>query len=380
MNTWSVEVRRDDAALAEIRAEWDDLFTRCATATPFQANAWLAAWWGQYGRPGRLRLVLVRFAGRLVAAAALRRERRWLCSVLTPVGGALSDFVDVLVDDEVAEPATQALADALAQLSGWQVVDLPETRPGSVAGTRLVEAWRGGHRVVAASRCLELPARELDEVVADLPSHARKTVRRRVNQIRKLGLGVVTVPAYQAERAVGDLLRLHTEQWQGRPVNPEHLRAEFRRHLGSAIPEMIRAGQAELFEYHLDGRCVAASLAIVGRDLVGGYLFGAEPGLRDRVDITTLLLGDALALAVRRRCGTMSMLRGDEPYKLRWRPEESINQRILLVRGASPRAWLYALAVRARRAAVLLAKRRLRRSGDQGKTSAPPALINKAGD
>src|SRR6185503_4099327 len=90
MNTWTVEVRRDDAALAEIRAEWDDLFGRCATATPFQAHAWLAAWWGQYGRPGRLRLVLVRYAGRLVAAAALRRERRWLCSVLTPVGGALS--------------------------------------------------------------------------------------------------------------------------------------------------------------------------------------------------------------------------------------------------------------------------------------------------
>ena len=33
--------------------------------------------------------------------------------------------------------------------------------------------------------------------------------------------------------------------------------------------------------------------------------------------------------------------------------------RVLLVRGGSPRAWLYATGVRARRAAVLLAKRRL---------------------
>jgi hypothetical protein len=55
----------------------------------------------------------------------------------------------------------------------------------------------------------------------------------------------------------------------------------------------------------------------------------------------------------------MSMLRGAEPYKLRWRPVESVNQRVLLVRGGSPRARLYAAGVRTRRAAVLLAKRRL---------------------
>jgi CelD/BcsL family acetyltransferase involved in cellulose biosynthesis len=358
-SVWSVEVRRDDAALAEMRAEWCDLFDRCATATPFQAHAWLTSWWHVYGRPGRLRLLLIRLDGRLVAAAALLHRRRWLCSVLSPVGGELSDFADVLVDDALAEPATQALADALAQLRGWQVLDLPETRPGAVAGTRLTEAWRGRHHLVPASLCLELPARELDDLVAGLPGHARKTARRRVNQIRRLGLDVRAVTADEAGRAVGDLLALHTRQWQGRPVNPEHVRAEFARHLGRAARDMIRDGQAELFEYRLGGRLVASSLAVVGRDLVGGYLYGAEPDLRARLDVTALLLGDTLALAVRRGCATMSMLRGAEPYKSRWRPAESVNQRVLLVRGGRPQAWLYAAAVRTRRAAVLLAKRRL---------------------
>ncbi|MFC5003591.1 GNAT family N-acetyltransferase [Dactylosporangium cerinum] len=359
VSAWSVEVRRDDTALAEIRTEWNDLFRRCATATPFQAHAWIASWWHTYGRPGRLRLILVRLDGRLVAAAALLRQRRWLCSVLTPVGGDLSDFADVLVDEALAEPAARALADALAQVSGWQVVDLPETRPGSVAGTLLAEAWRGRHHLVPASLCLELPARDLDDLVADLPGHTRKTVRRRVNQLRRLGLDVRAVTADEAGRAVGDLLALHARQWQGRQVNPEHVRAEFARHLGAATREMIADGQAELFEYRLDGQLVASSLAVVGRDLVGGYLYGAEPDLRDRADITTLLLSDTLPLAVRRSCATMSMLRGAEPYKLRWRPVESVNQRVLLVRGGSPRARLYAAGVRTRRAAVLLAKRHL---------------------
>jgi CelD/BcsL family acetyltransferase involved in cellulose biosynthesis len=359
VGAWSVEVHRDAAALAGIRAEWSDLFARCATATPFQAHAWLSSWWSVYGPPGRLRLVLVRLDGRLVAAAALLHRRRWLCSVLSPVGGDLSDFGDVLVDDELAEPAAQALADALAQLPGWQVVDLPETRPGSVAGTRLTDAWRGRHHLVTASLCLELPARHLDDLVAGLPGHTRKTVRRRVNQIRRLGMEVRAVTADEAGRAVGDLLALHARQWRGRRVNPEHVRAEFGRHLGRATGEMIRDGQAELFEYRLDGRLVASSLAVVGRDLVGGYLYGAEPELRDRLDITSLLLGDALPLAVRRGCATMSMLRGAEAYKLRWRPTESVNRRVLLLRCGSPRAWLYGAGVRIRQALVLLAKRHL---------------------
>jgi CelD/BcsL family acetyltransferase involved in cellulose biosynthesis len=288
-------------------------------------------------------------------------ERRWCCSVLTPVGGDLSDFADVLVDDALAEPAAQALADALAQLSGWQVVDLPETRTGSVAGTLLTEVWRGRHHHVTASCCLELPGRELADLVAELPGHARKTVRRRINQIRKLGLEVRSVPAHRAGAAVGHLIALHTRQWQGRQVNPEHLRPEFASHLAEAVPGMIRDGRAELFEYRLDGRLVAASLAVVGRDFVGGYLYGAEPDLRDRLDITTLLLGDTLALTVRLGHPTMSMLRGAEAYKSRWRPVEAVNRRVLLVRGGSPRARLYAAGVRARRALVLLVKRHYRR-------------------
>ena len=356
---WSVEIRHDDAALADVRAEWNGLFGRCAAATPFQSHAWLASWWRTYGTPGKLRLVLVRRDGRLVAAAALLRQRRWLCSVLTPVGGALSDFVDVLVDDAIAESATRALIDALLGMPGWQVVDLPETRQEAVTATVLRASWPGRHHAVEASLCLELAASDFENLVAQLPSHTRKTVRRRINQIRRLNLETRSVGAEEADRAVADLLALHARQWRGRAVNPEHVRASFARHLTEATREMIRDGQAELFEYRIAGRLVASSLAVVGGDLVGGYLYGADPELRDQVDITTLLLSDTMPLARRRGCSTMSMLRGAEPYKLRWRPREAVNQRILLARGGSPRAWLYTSGVRTSRAAVRAAKRHL---------------------
>jgi len=161
-----------------------------------------------------------------------------------------------------------------------------------------------------------------------------------------------------APRAVADLLRLHRDQWQGRGGNPEHQRPAFAAHLAAAVPGMIADGQAVLLEYRLDGELVAANLVIVGTDLAGGYLYGADPVLRDKLDITTLLISTTMPLAVRGGRPTMSMLRGAEPYKQRWRPVEAVNRRVVLVRPASPRGLAYAAAVRTRGAGVRWAKQR----------------------
>jgi CelD/BcsL family acetyltransferase involved in cellulose biosynthesis len=361
-----VETVRDSDGFSALRDEWDDLVTRCATATPFQAHAWLDSWWRHYGTPGRLRVTLVRHRGRLVGAAALRRERRWWGAVLTPVGGALSDFTDVLLDDAVAGPAARVLAEGLARQRDWWFVDLPETREGASAG-RLAACWPAWYRRVPASLCLELPATPTEELVQGLPGHARKTVRRRLNQIARLNLETTAVPAEQAARAVADLVRLHLAQWAGRGGNPEHGRSRFAGQLTDAVGHMVHSGQANILEYRLDGRLVVSNLVLVGRQLAGGYLYGADPALRDRIDIATLLVGSTMTLAHERGCATMSMLRGAEPYKQRWRPREARSQRMLLARPGS-------LLARARVAGVLaahVAKGRLRRIRDAIRSRRP---------
>ena len=122
---WTPEIRTD---LAGLREEWTDLFRRCAEATPFQSYAWNQAWWAAYGRNGRLRVVLVRRGGTLVAAAAFTLVRRGGCAVLVPVGGAFSDFTDALADDSCRADAVRELGAALRAMPGWQAVDFPESR------------------------------------------------------------------------------------------------------------------------------------------------------------------------------------------------------------------------------------------------------------
>jgi hypothetical protein len=265
----------------------------------------------------------------------------------------------VLVDaDELAETAS-VLAGALLARRDWDAIDFRETHPGAVAGHALWAAWRGPQWELPASLCLELPSSPMEDLVRALPTHTRKTVRRRLNQLDKVGVEVREVDAADAERAVADLLRLHQRQWRGRGVNTEHLRPRFAAFLTRAVGHMVAAGQATIFEYRIDGELVASSLVVVGPDLAGGYLYGADPGLRDRVDVITMLLRDTLPFAYRRGCSTMSMLRGAEAYKMRWRPREAVNRRLLFARPGSVRALAYTGAVRSGRYAIRTAKQRL---------------------
>ncbi|MFE7133993.1 GNAT family N-acetyltransferase [Streptomyces sp. NPDC057638] len=326
---WTVGVCRDPRAFALLREEWDGLRSRCSSATPFQSHSWLDSWWLSYGGRAGLRIVLVRRQGRLMAAAPLMRVHRPL-PLLVWLGGTISDYGDVLADDEYRGPAVAALALGIRRAARGAVVDLREVRPGAAAEL-LYEAWHGPRRRRADSVCLELPASPMEELVKRLPASRAQRVRAKLRKIDALRIEGRPVTADQVPGAVDRLLRLHALQWRGRGVTVEHLRPRFAQHLVRATRRMVRDGDAALTEYRLDGEVVAASIALFSTGLTGGYLFGAHPGLRERkVDVTAILLRHEADLAAGTGGRVLSLLRGQEPYKDHWRPRRVTNQRLLL--------------------------------------------------
>ncbi|MFE5815700.1 GNAT family N-acetyltransferase [Streptomyces sp. NPDC056479] len=371
----SVEVCTDGDAFAELAGDWDRLYRACPSATPFQSHAWLHSWWLSYGRPGTLRLVLVRRGGELVAAAPLMRVRRPL-PVLVPIGGDITDFCDVLVDESVGEPGAAALADGLADLARTALVDFGEVRQGG-AMERVYLCWRGPRHRTRDSVCLDLPALPMSELVGRLPTARARRIRGKVNQVRKLGIEWRVVPHDETEAALRRLLELHRLQWEGRQVSAEHLRPRFMEHLVRAAVPLARTGDASTTEFMLDGSVVAVNIMLRSRQLAGMYLYGFHPQLRRRnVDVATMLLEattghlESAEGRVPGQVRTLSMLRGDEPYKYRWCPERAVNQRFLLARRRT--LPLLAAAI-AEDAARRRAKKLLRdRSGPATADGAPP--------
>ncbi|MFF0199372.1 GNAT family N-acetyltransferase [Streptomyces sp. NPDC005017] len=331
--SYTSELITTDAGFAALAADWGRLYRRCAAATPFQSHPWLHSWWLSYGRRGRLRLLLVRApGGEPVAAAPLMAVRRPL-PALVPIGGAISDYADVLLDDAHAEGAVAALTEGLAAAARSALIDFREVRPGAAA-ERVFDRWDGPRHRVSDSVCLELPALPMDELVARLPSaKAQQRVRAKLRKLRALGVHRSVVRPDGVDDALRRLLELHRLQWQGRKVTGEHLRPRFGEHLARSVGPMVRSGDAVVTEFRLDDDVVAVDLTLMSPRLAGGYLYGAHPRLRERKADVAVMLLDACAEHTRGGGhGTLSLLRGNEPYKHHWRPEPVVNQRLLLAR------------------------------------------------
>ncbi|MBT2395922.1 GNAT family N-acetyltransferase [Streptomyces sp. ISL-100] len=327
----TVTLCRDPARFAALQQAWDGLHRRCAAATPFQSHAWLHSWWLSYGTNGRLRVVLARRDGRLIGAAPLMLVHRPM-PLLVPIGGAISDFSDVLVDDNETKNAITALERGLDRAARQAVIDLREVRPGAAAEL-LYERWTGARAHLTDSTCMELPAEPIDDLLKRMQTSRAQRVRAKLRKIDALKIEEREVPEPDVPGAIGRLLHLHELQWRGRGVNVEHLRPRFAEHLVRASRRMLRDGDAAVTEFRLDGEVVAVSMTLQSGLLSGGYLYGADPALRDKkVDVTTMLLRHEAHLASGR--GVLSLLRGSEPYKNHWRPTTVTNQRLLLARPA----------------------------------------------
>lgn len=370
---YTTELVTDGRAFAEVAPAWGRLYERCGAATPFQNHAWLHSWWLSYGRPGRLRLVLVREGGELVAAAPLML-RRGPVPRLVPLGGPISDYADVLIDDERADRAAAVLAEALSAAARTALIDFREVRPGA-AVEHVYERWSGPRRRLQDSLCLELPAVPMDELASRLASGKAQRVRAKLRKLTSLGVERHVVPPDRVGAALQRLLELHRLQWQGRNVTPEHLQTRFCEHLVRSVGPMVCSGDAVVTEFRLDDDVVAVDLTLLSRRLAGGYLYGAHPRLRERkADVAVILLDACTQHAGNGGPGTLSLLRGDEPYKRHWRPEPVVNQRLLLARRrTAPLMSAVVGDVAARRQGKELLRRFRERTGGGGTREGPAA-------
>ncbi|WP_410098613.1 GNAT family N-acetyltransferase [Streptomyces sp. STR69] len=361
---YSTELVTDAQAFAELAQSWGRLYQKCGAATPFQSHAWLHSWWLSYGRTGRLRLLVVRDGRELVAAAPLMLVRRPVSS-LVPLGGAISDYGDVLLDDDHGDPAVAALTEALASAARTALIDFREVRPGG-AVERVYDRWHGPRRRVHDSLCLELPAVPMDELVARLPSSKAQRVRAKLRKLTALGVERTVVRPDEVDGALRRLLELHQLQWQGRKVTSEHLQTRFCEHLVRSVGPMVRSGDAVVTEFRLDEDVVAVDLTLLSRRLAGGYLYGAHPRLRERkADVAVMLLDACAEHTGTDGPGTLSLLRGNEPYKHHWRPEPVLNQRLLLARRrTAPLMTAVVCDVAARRQGKAILRKWRERGGD----------------
>ena len=363
-----VEVGGQDA-LNLMREEWQTLQAQCAGATPFQTWEWNAAWWRHFGARKRPRLLLFRHTNDEGAEALVGIAPFYTSFHLgTPlrrlawIGTGQSDYLGPLARADHQEAVACALRNHLdTQMRGWDIADLQQMRPdtpllrqvgardadgdtptGTEADrkTRRAKTARAARHAAPAQSVLPIepcPYVTLPPTWEAFTARLGKKMRSNLGYYDRLlskTFEAVTFDTAQADTldaGMTALFDLHQKRWNARWLPGV---------LGSGRVQSFHRDVARLFlergwlRLHLltiEGaiRATIYCFAYGGRTFY--YLGGFAPDM-GKYSLGTLLTGRAIRCAIEEGCAEFDFLRGDEPYKYKWLPDERINHRLLLLR------------------------------------------------
>jgi len=317
MTALAIDEITDVDAFTALEPEWWDLWHRCPAATPFQTPAWLLSWWNAFA-PGALRVIAARTGGRLVGLAPLYGEVGALGRRLLPIGVSLSDYLDVLIDDEQPDVADALMRRIVDFGSRWDSCEFTELAPSSAAG-RLVCPSDCVETDGAVSACpvLLLPNR-VEQLRQVLPSDKFRSLRTAHNRAARRGtVEIISGNDSNCATTIAVLIRLHGLCWgnRGEPgVLTDRRVCGF---LLSAAERLMHVAVARIYALSIAGGIAAVYFGFMHRDCAYGYLTGFDPAYGFESP-GTIVIGHAIETAVREGAREFHFLRGREAYKYGW--------------------------------------------------------------
>lgn len=341
-------------SLVPLANDWD----RLSRGVPFRSWHWLSTWWRSYGllagnRQQLSLYVLAVFDGssRLVGVAPWYLESTAAQGVVARFlgsGEVCSDYLSILCEPGLEAEVAESLAEWLLENgrggrssltsdgNGWDLlhcygVDAEDPAVGALVD-KLAERDYTVHRRPGPN-CwrIELPER-WEDYLGMLAKNYRHKLRDMDRTLVASGRAELFT-VYQrdqldeAQRILIDLHQARRRQLGDAGCFRCETFATFHREV---MPRLLSAGQLQLHWAELDGRPIAAEYQIAGSGVVYAYQSGIDPE-RLRSCPGHLLQMMTIRRAIEQGYRGYDFLRGDEPYKARWRarPHASLDVRIV---------------------------------------------------
>lgn len=316
-------VRVDELEEVE-HGEWDRLAQRCGNL--FATREWISTWWGQFASRGSLMSFICRDrAGSLVAmlpmyvsSAGPRRELRFLGH------GEADRLAPVCASHDrraVARAMRRAMHENRARFDVFVGDDFPKHEGWATAiGAQSVQrtsspvlrskGWSWQAFLGAQSPNFRQQARRLE---------------RRLARERGLRYRLAQDPS-RLDADLDALLRLHQARWAGASKSFAGKRATLHRAFAA---KALERGWLRLWIAELDGRPAAAWYGFRYGDVEWYYQAGRDPRY-DRLSIGFVLLAHTIRAALDDGVDEYRLLRGDEPYKLRFANDDAPVETVVL--------------------------------------------------
>lgn len=338
------------AELVALEREWNELFTRSASASPPLQWGWVREWWRYFGTPNRsLAIVTVRQGSQLIGVLPLYREtdarkRAALFSVSLSRESSHSfypEYIDVLTAPGSDAAVTGAIIKLVSDM-GWgrlEAIQLGLCRKGGLLERVIAPAmkvpWGSIERTEFRAPVADLRG-GLEGYLRALSTNARQQMRRLLRSFRELN-GTHFEIAHsreEADRFLLELIELHQKRWHaenepGAFSTPE--RIAFHRAVVERLFESV-----VLSRLSYQGETIAVLYGfLVGRkfDFYQSGNSACEIPLKRPGILAHLLTMEALS---KNGLETYDFLEGEAPYKVQLRTA-TVELTELTVYGPSPR-------------------------------------------
>jgi CelD/BcsL family acetyltransferase involved in cellulose biosynthesis len=316
------ETITDGDAFEALAPQWWALWRRCPSTTPFQTPAWLLPWWRQFAQ-GQLKVISVWSGTSLVGLAPFYLEEGKTRRLL-PVGIALSDYLDVLI-----EPGREAeVADLIFNNGikvGWDSWEFEELRPGAQSAA-LCCPDTVANATAAQIACPVINLKGGDDLAGCVPARRRRQLRRaRAAAARGGPMSIEPVPE-DTNAFLDQLFRLHGARWAERGehgIVQDQPVLNFHR---EALAALSAAGLARCHQIRIGDRIAGCYYGMADGRRAYAYLGGFDPAFSAESP-GSILTGHAIAEAIREGAGEFHFLRGREAYKYSWGATDHWNWR-----------------------------------------------------
>ncbi len=313
-----------------LEPSWRALFQESPSATPFQTWEWQSVWFKHYGSTKRPYIFAFYEGEDLVGLMPMtRRVAPW--RTLRPMACGPSDYLHPLARDGYETPVAQALMAALAEGENVDLVDFHQVRESHP----FADVWPqevDGVRVLSQAKCLVLDLPETyDAYLQMLGKSLRQDVKRLDKAIFAEGKAqIVPCSAENVDAHLDLFFECHRLRWKERGLPGAFIGKRTLRFHQEWAHEAIQNGWLWLSALEVDGVGVGAIYAMRTHQVCYFYQSGFNPEYKS-ISPGTLLVASTIRRAIEEGCESFDFMRGDEPYKRRWKPQRCYeNLRLLL--------------------------------------------------
>lgn len=317
-----VKVLNSKSQFEQLEPAWNHIFLQDPCSTPFQSYAWCMAWWQVFCRSFTLKtlfkhLRIVKLESEVGHIQALLpgyliHKRR---PEFRPLGYMASDYCLPLVSPGCSMEGVHLLLEK-ALAVGFGHVYIPNVPQGHIA----LHASKNASSTPCISYIKTLNG-DIDAVLSTTSTKFRSNLRYALKQCDSFCFDIFASGHSLFRLHLTDLIRLHQMRFESKGKKGG-LNTAFSRFI-SLFEEHDKHHMSRLLIVKDRERVIGANLCFSFKSKYYFYNAGIDPEY-SKYSLGTVMVYHQLLNAIREGCSFFDFLRGDEDYKLRWKPDQTI--------------------------------------------------------